>query len=133
MKKQNKNKIRYMTFIVLGYCTMILPVLIFNCVNYQILTKISGVRLAFSTMIGFSMLGVAILTKMKSRGGWFTLLIGILLVIMGEASTQIGYSLLFIGGGIVVDMILWKPLALHYKGVWYAETGRTITYTRSID
>lgn len=133
MKKQSKNKARYIIFWLIGAAFVVVPVLTYNAVNYDIFTQMSAMKLTFSAMLGFALIGIALLTKIKSKTGIYVIFIGALLVVMGEAAVQIGWSLLLIGGGILFDRMIWSKLALNYKVKWYVETGRKVVYTQSVE
>jgi hypothetical protein len=112
---------------------MTVPVAIFNIVNFKVLETISATKFTFTFLIALSLVGLGALTKTKKRSYVWTLVIGVMLTILGEAATQIGYSLLIIGGCMLVDNFIITPIAKIYKVRWYNELGRTITYTQSID
>lgn len=133
MTENKKAKKIYISMVVLGYIVMVVPVLVYNTVNYQIFEQVSATKLTFTCLIALSMIAIALLTKMKQRTGWYMLLAGIVLAIIGEASTQIGYSLLMIGGSMTLDNLVLKKIALHFKEVWYESIGKQVIHTRNFD
>lgn len=133
MTENKKAKKIYISMVVLGYIVMVVPVLVYNAVNYQIFEQVSAVKMTFTFLIAMTMIAIALLTKMKQRAGWYMLLIGIILAVMGEASTQIGYSLLMIGGSMTLDNLVLKKIALYYKEVWYESIGKQVIHTRNFD
>lgn len=133
MTENKKAKRLYISMVVLGYIVMVVPVLVYNAVNYQIFEQVSGTKLTFTCLIALSMIAIALLTKMKQKTGWYMLLAGIVLAIIGEASTQIGYSLLMIGGSMTLDNLVLKKIALHFKEVWYESIGKQVIHTRNFD
>ena len=118
---------------LVSWVTLLVPVIVYNAVNWRAFERVSAMKFTFSFLIAMSMIGLAALTKRKERSGVMMLSVGVILAIMGEVATQIGYSLLMIGGAMILDQLLWKPLAFKYKEVYYAGTGRQITYTKSIE
>ena len=133
MTENKKAKKIYISMVVLGYIVMVVPVLVYNAVNYQIFEQFSATKLTFTSLIALSMIAIALLTKMKQKTGWYMLLAGIVLTIIGEASTQIGYSLLMIGGSMTLDNLVLKKIALHFKEVWYESIGKQVIHTRNFD
>ena len=126
------NKGKYIFWSVIGILVMTLPVLIYNIFNFGIFEQISATKMSFTFLIGISMVGLAALTKMKKKTGVWLFVIGVSLAIMGEASVQIGYSLLMIGGSMLLDQFVFNKLALKYKEAWYGEQGKQISYTREL-
>ena len=122
----------YIWMTILGWVVMVVPVLVYNAVNYKIFTEVSAIKLTFTFLIAMTMIAIALLVKMKQKAGWYMLLVGIVLSIMGEASVQIGWSLLMIGGSMTIDNLLLKRIALHYKEVWYESIGRRVVHTREL-
>ena len=133
MTENKKAKKIYISMVVLGYIVMVVPVLVYNAVNYQIFEQVSATKLTFTFLIAFTMIAIALLTKMKQKTGWYMLLAGIVLAVIGEASTQIGYSLLMIGGSMTLDNLVLKKIALHFKEVWYESIGKPVIHTRNFD
>lgn len=133
MTENKKAKKIYISMVVLGYIVMVVPVLVYNAVNYQIFEQVSATKLTFTFLIALSMIAIALLTKMKQRTGWYMLLAGIVLAVIGEASTQIGYSLLMIGGSMTLDNLVLKKIALHFKEIWYESIGKQVIHTRNFD
>jgi hypothetical protein len=123
----------YIMWTVISYLVTIVPVAIYNLVNYKAFENISAIKLTFTGLITLSMIGLAALTKMKKKTGVWVFVIGAILAILGEISGQIGYSLLMIGGSMLLDQFVFSKIAKIYKVRWYNETGRQITYTSSID
>ena len=87
MTENKKAKKIYISMVVLGYIVMVVPVLVYNAVNYQIFEQVSATKLTFTVLIAFTMIAIALLTKMKQKTGWYMLLAGIVLASIGEAST----------------------------------------------
>ena len=133
MTENKKAKKIYISMVDLDYILMLVPVIRYNAVNYHIFEQVSATKMTFTSLIALSMIAIALLTKMKQKAGWYMLLIGIVLAIIGEVSTQIGYSLLMIGGSMTLDNLVLKKIALHFKEVWYESIGKQEIHTRSID
>ena len=133
MTENKKAKKIYISMVVLGYILMLVPVITYNAVNYNIFEQVSATKMTFTFLIAMTMIAIALLTKMKQRAWWYMLLIGIILAIIGEASTQIGYSLLMIGGSMTLDNLVLKKIALHFKEVWYESIGKQVIHTRNFD
>lgn len=133
MTENKKAKKIYISMVVLGYILMLVPVITYNAVNYHIFEQVSATKITFTFLIAMTMIAIALLTKMKQRAGWYMLLIGIILAVIGEVSTQIGYSLLMIGGSMTLDNLVLKKIALHFKEVWYESIGKQVVHTRNFD
>lgn len=127
---QKKN--RWHFCVVTGYVVMILPVLLYNIINWKAFQDISAIKFAFSFLIALSMIGLAALTKMKNKSGVWLLAVGCILAFMSELALQIGYSMLIIGGCSLFDNLIIRPITLKYKEEYYAQSGKTITYTREL-
>lgn len=127
------SKRQYIMWTVIGFLVIIVPVAIYNIVHYKAFENISATKLTFSFLITLGMIGLAALTKMKKKTGVWVFVIGVILAILGEISEQIGYSLLMIGGSMLLDQFIFSKIAKIYKVRWYNETGRQVTYTSSVD
>ncbi len=124
---------KYIMWSIISLLVMVLPVAVYNIVNYKVFENISAMKFTFTFLITFSMIGLAALTKMEKKTSIWLFVVGVILSILGEASIQIGYSLLMIGGSMLLDQFIFSKIVRHYKVRWYNETGRKITYTSSID
>lgn len=118
---------------LVSWVLLLVPVIVYNAVNWKAFQPVSAIKFTFSFLIAMSMIGLAALTKMKKKTGVMMLSIGVILGIMGEVATQIGWSLVIIATAMILDQLLLKPLAFKYKEVYYAGTGRQITYTKHIE
>mgnify|MGYP001552016393 FL=1 len=106
MTENKKAKKIYISMVVLGYILMLVPVITYNAVNYHIFEQVSATKMTFTFLIAMTMYAIALLTKIKQRAGWYMLLIGIALALIGEVSTQLGYSLLILGGSMTFDNLV---------------------------
>lgn len=126
------NKKRYIVVTVFAWLTLLVPIIVYNALNYDVFTQVNGMKLTTSGLILAGFLGFAALTKLKNKSGAFTILAAVLMLVLQELFVQIAWNLLIIGINLVLQQIVFKPLQILFKERWYNETGRTVTYTRTI-
>lgn len=124
---------KYTLLTILGYLTLILPVLIYNAIEWEAFKEISAYKLSFTFVVAACAVMVAVMTKMKHKGWLLFIITGLLLVVLGELGTQLGWSILIIGGSLIIETFAIRPFALKYKILWYKEQGRDVTFTKTID
>lgn len=136
-KKIKKSKRLYVFFIILGYIVVAVPAIIYNAVNYKAFQNITTTKWTFSFMVAICMFLIAVFAKTKgdknrSTSGPWLLAIGAILAITGEIATQIGFSMLFIGGGLLLDALLFHPIAMRFKEGYLEASGEKVVHVKSL-
>lgn len=136
-EKIKKSKRLYVFFIILGYIVVAVPVIIYNAVNYKAFQNITTTKWTFSFMVAICMFLTAMFAKTKkdkntSTSGPWLLAIGAILAITGEMATQIGFSMLFIGGGLLLDTFLFHPIAMKFKEGYLKASGEEVVHVKSL-
>lgn len=136
-EKIKKSKGLYVFFIILGYIVVAVPAIIYNAVNYEAFQNITTTKWTFSFMVAICMFLIAMFAKTKkdtnmSTSGPWLLAIGAILAIMGEIATQIGFSMLFIGGGLLLDALLFHPIAMRFKERYLEASGEKVVHVKSL-
>lgn len=133
-----KAKRKYILLIIIGYLVMLIPVVVYNAVNWKAFENVTVMKFTFSFLIGISMALLAILMKTKkdkrinTSGAWL-LAIGAILTIMSEIALQVGVSMLLIGGGLILDMLLFHPLAMKYREIALKGQGEQVVHVSKRD
>lgn len=131
MTAKRSKKLWFLTNAI-SWVLLLVPVIIYNAINHDAFKHISVTKYTFTFLVALSMIGLAALVKMKDKTSIWLVAIGCVLAIMGDMAIQIGWSLLMIGGSMLVDVIILNPLRLKFKEEYYVATGKSITYTREI-
>lgn len=126
------NKQKWILFTFLGFFIMIAPVLIYNAVNWEMFTNISTTKLSFSFILGATAVVLSVLTKLKKPTWVWLIVIGAIMIVLGNIGLQLGWSILMIGASLCLDTMLLKPLATKYKTAYLKEKGETVVYNKEV-
>lgn len=128
----NKNKKIWIWVELISWLVTIIPILIYNAVNFEMYAVVDGVKLTITALIALGFVGFSSLVKLKNKSGAFTLLGAIIILMLQEIFYLIGMNMLIISIILISQQAIFKPLSLKYKEAYYNDTGRKVTYTRSL-
>lgn len=117
---------------IISFIVVILPITVFLVVNNQLLTTKRIVSLSLAGSMGFSLVLLAIMCKVKIRAGVWICFVAVVSLIFANIGMFMGYGLLCVGGGLSIDAYVLEPIRLHYKEKILERRGKKVTYTREL-